>query len=116
MKAIILSLCMASAAQAQFQASTDPTGCRVERLTPGDARSYHQFHGLSPDGRKLAVGWETIAPDPVTRGAFLIDLHTGAHEDLPALNNAASFSPDGRKVVSGLQTGSPALRTEIVEY
>src|SRR5829696_8202002 len=111
-----VGLFTASAARAQFQTSIDPSGCRVERIAFGDGRSYHQFHGVSPDGRKLAVGWETLAPETVTRGAFLLDLQTGAREDLPALNNAASFSPDGRKVVSGFQTGSPSLRTEIVEY
>jgi len=116
MRTIALSLVLAGVAHAQFAVSVDPSGCRVERVAFGEGKSYHQFHGVSPDGRKLAVGWETIAPDPVSRGAFLIDLQTAAREDLPALNNAASFSPDGRKVVSGFQTGSPGLRTEIVEY
>ncbi|HZV85740.1 MAG TPA: hypothetical protein VFF48_12205, partial [Brevundimonas sp.] len=74
----------------------------------------HQFHGASPDGRHLAVGWESSGR-PVERGAFLLDLETGDRRALQ-LNNSGSFSPDGRTLVVGSYSGSPGLLTEIVEY
>lgn len=111
-----LLLLLPAASLAQFPVSVDASGCRIERLVSGDGRSYHQFHGLAPDGRTLVVGWETVPPESSARGAFLLNLETGARVDLPGLNNAASFAPDGRTVVSGFHTGSSGLRTEIVEY
>jgi TolB protein len=106
---------MASAA-GPFPIEREAGGCLVERLAGGDGVSYNQFFGASPDGRKLALGWEVQQPDKSwTRGAFLLDLKTGEREALP-LNNAASFSPDGKKLVTGFYSGSRLLRTEIVEF
>ena len=113
---LILAGLVTGKPQGPFPVELDAGGCRIERVTSGRDTSYHQFHGLSPDGRRLVVGWETLGPDHPARGAFLVELQSGAHGELPALNNAASFSPDGAALVSGFQTGSPGLRTEIVEY
>lgn len=101
-------------AAADFPVEIETGGCRLERLAGGD-RSYHQFHGASPDGRWLAIGWETGEGPAAVRGAFLLNLVTGERQALP-LNNAASFSPDGDRLVSGFHSGSRLLRTEIVEY
>ena len=73
------------------------------------------FHGLSPDGRKLAVGWDRGSGASVQRGAYLLDLRTGRRTDLPHLNNAPSFSPDGRHLVSANYAADRSLKTELVE-
>lgn len=81
--------------------------------SPGEGQS--MFHGLSPDGRELAVGWESGSGESVRRGAFILDLRTGKRSELPHLNNAPSFSPDGRYLVAANYSGDPALQTEVVE-
>jgi TolB protein len=80
---------------------------------PGEGQS--MFHGLSPDGRELAVGWESGSGDNIRRGAFILDLQTRKRTDLPHLNNAPSFSPDGRYLVAANYSGDPKLQTEVVE-
>ena len=80
---------------------------------PGEGQS--MFHGLSPDGRELAVGWESGSGDSVRRGAFILDLRTKKRTDLPHLNNAPSFSPDGRYLVAANYSNDPDLQTEVVE-
>lgn len=73
------------------------------------------FHGISPNGRLLAIGWDRGSPPKVERGAYLLDLTNGKRSDLPGLNNAPSFSPDGQFLVSANYSGDRALKTEVVE-
>jgi Tol biopolymer transport system component len=80
---------------------------------PGEGQS--MFHGLSPDGRELALGWESGSGGSVRRGAFVLDLQTRKRTDLPHLNNAPSFSPDGRFLVAANYSSDPNLQTEVVE-
>jgi Tol biopolymer transport system component len=80
---------------------------------PGEGQS--MFHGLSPDGRELAIGWESGSGDSVRRGAFILDLKTKRRTALPHLNNAPSFSPDGRHLVAANYSDDPNLQTEVVE-
>jgi len=89
--------------------------CSIEQVAGAPGENYVMFHGISPDGRTLAVGWDRGSPPVVEHGAYLIDLLTGKHTDLPHLNNAPSFSPDGRSLVSANYPGERALKTEIVE-
>lgn len=102
-----------------FPVESDPGGCRLERLVAVAGENHVLFRGISPDGRYLAVGWDRKARSGATeRGAYLLDLESGARRDLPGLNNAASFSPDGKRLVAA--NYPPAdhreLKTEIVEY
>lgn len=73
------------------------------------------FHGLSPDGRKLAIGWDRGSGANTQRGAYLLDLRTGQRTPLPHLNNAPSFSPDGRHLISANYAADRSLKTELVE-
>jgi Tol biopolymer transport system component len=104
-----------AAARDLFPAETDPGGCRLERIAAAPGENHVLFRGLSPDGRFLAVGWDRTREGGVDRGAYLLDLHTGARRDLPGLNNAASFSPDGTRLVAANYPGPAGLATEIVE-
>ena len=88
--------------------------CRIEPVTAA-GEGANLFHGLSPNGRELAVGWERGEGAATKRGAFIIDLKTGKRTPLPQLNNAASFSPDGRFLVAANFTGDPNRKTDIVE-
>ena len=101
----MLALLMAAAA----------TACPIEPVSGADGEGQAMFHGLSPDGRGLAVGWEKGSGEALQRGAFVLDLRTGKRTELPHLNNAASFSPDGRYLVAANYSGDPKLRTEVVE-
>ena len=47
--------------------------CRIEPLTVA-GEGANMFHGLSPDGRELAVGWERGEGASRQRGAFILDL------------------------------------------
>lgn len=80
---------------------------------PGEGQS--MFHGLSPDGREIAVGWESGSGTSVRRGAFILDLRSKKRTSLPHLNNAPSFSPDGRYLVAANYSDDPKMQTEIVE-
>ncbi|MEO5613241.1 MAG: hypothetical protein ABIT68_10940 [Sphingomicrobium sp.] len=80
---------------------------------PGE--NHVMFHGLSPDGRTLAVGWDRGSGANVERGAYLLDLRTGRRTALPHLNNAPSFSPDGRHLISANYASDRSLKTELVE-
>lgn len=91
------------------------TACPIELVSGADGEGHVMFHGLSPDGRELAVGWEKGEGAARKRGAFILNLKTGKRTELPHLNNAASFSPDGRYLVAANFSGDPKLRTEIVE-
>ena len=95
-------------------AAVIPTGCPVERVAGARGENHVLFHGLSPDGRTMAVGWDRATGAATQRGAYLLDLRTGKRTDLPHLNNAPSFSPDGRFLVSA-NYADRVLRTEIVE-
>jgi TolB protein len=89
----------------------DPSGCILERIAVAPDVALFQFNGLSPDGRTLAIGWERREGNARDRGAYLLDLRSGAREDLPAFNNAVSFSPDGTTLIGA--NFSADRRTEI---
>jgi len=88
--------------------------CRIEPVTAA-GEGANLFHGLSPDGRELAVGWERGEGTGTERGAFILNLKTGKRTPLPQLNNAPTFSPDGRFLVAANFTGDPNRKTDIVE-
>lgn len=90
------------------------TTCPFEQVAGTSGENHVLFHGLSPDGRTMAVGWDKGSGPATQRGAYLLDLKSGKRTDLPHLNNAPSFSPDGRFVVSA-NYADRVLRTEIVE-
>ncbi|MEZ5996351.1 MAG: hypothetical protein R3C25_11420 [Hyphomonadaceae bacterium] len=110
--AVLLSAC-ATPHAATYATLTDPSGCVLERIAVEADISQFQFDGLSPDGRLLAVGWERGEGASRERGAYILDLQSGAREPLPAFNNAASFSPDGRALIGAVFTAD--RRTEIQE-
>ncbi|MFL6842938.1 MAG: hypothetical protein ACJ8D2_10915, partial [Sphingomicrobium sp.] len=57
-------------------------------LVSGTAGENHVlFHGVSPDGRSVAIGWDSGTGAAVSRGAFLLDLKNGRRTELPQLNN-----------------------------
>ena len=89
--------------------------CPTEQVAGMAGENHVMFHGLSPDGHALAVGWDKASGAATTRGAYLLDLKTGKRTDLPRLNNAPSFSPNGRYLVSANYSGDRALRTDVVE-
>ena len=108
---ILLTLGMALAA-----AAVEPQhSCKLNLIASAPGENRVMFRGLSPDGRFMAIGWDRKAESKMERGAYLLDLRTGARSNLPHLNNAASFSPDGRFLVSANYAADRSLKTEIVE-
>ena len=101
----------ASAIKVSYETSVDPGGCLVEHIAADPTRAQFHFDGLSPDGAKLAVGWDRNGEES---GLYILDLITGATTDIPGLNNGAVFSPDGMKLLNILPTENG--RTDIVEY
>lgn len=89
--------------------------CTPELVSSAPGEGQTMFHGLSPDGRELAVGWERGSGSTIQRGAFVLDLRSGKRTELPHLNNAASFSKDGRFLVAANYSVDAALKTEVVE-
>ena len=87
--------------------------CRAEPVTAAGEGAV-MFHGLSANGREMAVGWERGSGEARQRGAFMLHLKSGRRTPLPYLNNAASPSRDGRFLVAANYAERP-LRTEIVE-
>jgi Tol biopolymer transport system component len=73
------------------------------------------YRGASPDGHKLAIGWDRREGERIARGAMLLDLRSGERSELPGLNNEPSFSPDGRFVVSANYVDAPRRHTEVTE-
>ena len=88
--------------------------CATQQVAGVAGENHVMFHGLSADGRKLAVGWDKGRGADTQRGAYLLDLRSGKRTDLPHLNNAPGFSRDGRFAVAANYAGRP-LRTEVVE-
>jgi TolB protein len=95
-------------------AASAAAACPTEQVAGVAGENHVMFHGLSPDGRTLAVGWDKGSGADTQRGAYLLDLRTGKRSDLPHLNNAPVFSRDGKYLVSANYAGRP-LRTEVVE-
>lgn len=91
-----------------------PGGCRLELLASEPGANHVLFHGVSPNGRLLAVGWDSKKGGRTERGSYLLELATGNRTPLTHLNNAPSFSPDGRYLVSANYVGRE-LKTELVE-
>lgn len=106
------------AVPAPFPRERDPGGCLLDRIAAVDGENHTLFRGISPDGRRLAVGWDRSRDGRTERGAYLLDLQTGGRKELPGLNNAASFSPDGKRLVAANYPGATpsGLKTEIVEF
>lgn len=94
-----------------YETSIDPGGCLIEHVAVDPDRQQFHFDGLSPDGTKLAIGWNR---DGEETGLYVLDLDTGARRDIPDLNNGAVFSPDGRQLLNIIPTENG--RTDIVEY
>ena len=89
--------------------------CPIHLVASRKGENHVMFHGVSPDGRTLAVGWDRGSDSSVERGAYLLDLRTGRRTQLRGINNAPSFSPDGRLLVSANYSSDRQLRTEVVE-
>ena len=89
--------------------------CVIETISSAPGENHVMFHGVSPDGRSIAVGWDRGSGANVQRGAFLLDLASRKRTELPDLNNAPAFSPDGRHLVSANYAADRALKTELVE-
>ncbi|HVH49079.1 MAG TPA: hypothetical protein VM760_04275 [Sphingomicrobium sp.] len=96
-------------------AAAAPSLCPTVKVAGAPGENHVLFHGVSPDGRSIAVGWDRGAGTATDRGAYLLDLRTGRRTDLPHLNNAPSFSRDGRFLVSANYAADRSLRTELVE-
>ena len=94
-----------------YETSIDPGGCLVEHVAVDPDRQQFHFDGLSPDGAKLAVGWNRNGEES---GLYVLDLKSSARTEIPGLNNGAVFSPDGNKLLNILPTENG--RTDIVEY
>ncbi len=112
--AVIVALLTASCVQDQkisYETSLDPGGCLVEHVAVEPGVNQFHYDGLSPDGDKLAVGWDREGEES---GLYLLDLTTGARTDIPMLNNGAVFSPDGNKLLNILPAENG--KTDIVEY
>lgn len=109
--AVLLATSCSQSENMSFATSIDPGGCLVEHIAVDPERQQFYFDGISPDGTKLAVGWNR---DGDESGLYLLDLKTGARTDIPKLNNGAVFSPDGNKLLNILPTENG--RTDIVEY
>lgn len=93
-----------------FAPSDAYVGCYVEQLTGlNDELMHFQHHGISPDGRLLAIG----TYDGERGGAYLLNLETGRKQQLNELNNSASFSPDSKKLLLAQYRNG---QSDIVEY
>lgn len=103
----MLALLIAAAASASGM-------CPLEQVAGKPGENHVMFHGLSPTGTALAVGWDRGEGTAAQRGAYLLDLRSGKRRNLSRLNNAPSYSPDGRFLVSANYSNGP-MRTEIVE-
>lgn len=88
--------------------------CPTELVAGAAGENHVMFHGLSPDARTLAVGWDKGIGAATQRGAYLLDLRTGKRTELTGLNNAPTFSPDGRNLVAANYSDGPD-KTEIVD-
>jgi TolB protein len=77
-----------------------------------DGQDHFSFRGVSPDGRRIAVGFSGGADS--SRGIYLLDLVTRSRTTIPGLNNSSSFSPDGRYLISATYVDN--RNTEILEY
>jgi TolB protein len=88
--------------------------CPLTEVAGAPGENHVMVHGLSPDGRTLAVGWDKGSGADTQRGAYLLDLRTGKRTELTGLDNAPSFSPDGRSLVAANYSDGPD-KTEIVD-
>ena len=95
-------------------AASAAAACPTTEVAGAPGENHVMFHGLSPDWRTLAVGWDKGSGADTRRGAYLLDLRTAKRSDLPLLNNAPTFSRDGRYLVAANYAGQP-LRTEVFE-
>ncbi|WDI30607.1 hypothetical protein PUV54_11640 [Hyphococcus flavus] len=93
-----------------FTATTDPGGCLIEHIAVAGDADHYQFDGLSPDGEQISIGWSRDEE----MGMFLLNLKTGDKQNIPDLNNSASFSPDGNLLVTAHYGEGGA--TDILEY
>jgi Tol biopolymer transport system component len=91
--------------------SVDPSGCMLEHIAVEEGIRQFQFDSLSPDGGRLAVGWERGEGN---RGTYILDLTLGERTDIPGFNNGAVFAPDGLTLVNSIYTDDG--KTDIVEY
>lgn len=106
----MLAVGCAQAPAAPLEQFTDANGCRIERVTDAGADDGHfQFHGPSRGDRLMVVG--TYRGE--TKGAYLLDLRSGARTPLSGMTNAGAISPDGASAL--IATDTADAKTEIVE-
>jgi len=94
-----------------FVQSVDPSGCVLEHVAVEAGTNQYQFDSFSPDGSLIAIGWERGSDE---RGTYLLDLKTLERQNVPALNNGATFSADGRFLLNSIYVSDS--NTDIVLY
>ena len=94
-----------------FATSADQTGCLLEHIAVTPGTNQYQYDSLSPDGGKIAIGWDRGEEE---RGTYVLDLKTGERKDLPGMNNGAVFAPDGRAFINAIYVEGG--KTDIAEY
>jgi len=104
-------ICYGSQSHLTHMTSVDPSGCVIEHIAVEEGIRQFQFDGLSPDGKRLAVGWDQ---GEEKRGTYILDLTSGDRSDVPGLNNGAVFAPDGQTLVNSIYGDNG--KTDIVEY
>ena len=107
---VALLVLVTTGSKPAFVIDRDPGGCMVERVVvEADERSY-QCNSLSPDGRRIAIGWDR---GEEARGTYILDLETGERTALPVFNNGTTFSPDGTMLLNAVYVESG--KTDIIE-
>lgn len=100
----------AAAESARLAPVANPGGCALEQVTDAAPGELHfQFEGVSRDDRRLLVAWESGQ----RKGAYILDIASGARRDLEDLDNAGVFSPDDARILSA--RSMPDGTTELVE-
>ncbi len=99
-----------------FAAVSDPSGCRIERITVAEHEQY-QVQGASASGELLLMTTRRAGAeeDDQVLQVSEMDLSTGAQRELPTtLTNSGPYSPDGRYNV--IAQVSDDGKTDIYEY
>ena len=92
----------------------DARGARLERerqYHPGDADTFYETHGFSPDGRKIIFSASIGRQHPLDIDIWTIDLATGKATPLTGTpgewDEHAQYSPSGRTIVWMSSRGYP---------
>jgi TolB protein len=96
----LFTTCLSAQALGQeLTTSVDPGGCILEHVAVEPGTNQYQFDSLAPDGKSIAIAWDRGQDE---RGTYILDLETWQRQDIPALNNGATFSPDGRYLLNSV--------------